>query len=87
MQRHWGLLQRLRLAPEPRHPLGLARPHLVDPYWTLNAALDRVVLTERRRRVRRRAGLASGIAATYYNTRNTARGAAIARTDPIASEV
>ena len=31
--------------------------------------------------------LASGIAATYYNTRNTARGAAIARTDPIASEV
>lgn len=29
----------------------------------VNAALDRVVLTERRRRVRRRAGLASGIAA------------------------
>jgi drug/metabolite transporter (DMT)-like permease len=31
--------------------------------------------------------LCSGIAATYYNTRNTERGAAIARTDPIASEV
>ena len=31
--------------------------------------------------------LASGIAATFYNTRNTERGAAIARTDPIASEV
>ena len=31
--------------------------------------------------------LASGIAATFYNTRNTERGAAIAKTDPIASEV
>lgn len=31
--------------------------------------------------------LASGIAATYYNTRNTPRGKAIADTDPIASEV
>jgi S-adenosylmethionine uptake transporter len=31
--------------------------------------------------------LASGIAATFYNTRNTERGKAIATTDPIASEV
>ncbi|HAT30094.1 MAG TPA: EamA family transporter [Janthinobacterium sp.] len=31
--------------------------------------------------------LVSGSAASYYNTRNTSRGAAIARTDPIASEV
>jgi len=31
--------------------------------------------------------LASGIAATFYNTRNTERGKAIANTDPIASEV
>ena len=31
--------------------------------------------------------IASGIAATFYNTRNTERGAAIARTDPIASEI
>ncbi len=31
--------------------------------------------------------LCSGIAATYYNTRSTARGKAIAETDPIASEV
>ncbi|MYM21639.1 EamA family transporter [Duganella sp. FT135W] len=31
--------------------------------------------------------LASGMAATFYNTRNTERGKAIANTDPIASEV
>jgi drug/metabolite transporter (DMT)-like permease len=31
--------------------------------------------------------LASGIAATFYNTRSTARGTAISRTDPIASEL
>jgi S-adenosylmethionine uptake transporter len=31
--------------------------------------------------------LASGMAATFYNTRNTERGKAIASTDPIASEV
>ena len=31
--------------------------------------------------------LASGVAATFYNTRNTERGKAIADTDPIASEV
>jgi S-adenosylmethionine uptake transporter len=31
--------------------------------------------------------LASGIAATFYNTRSTERGKAIAQTDPIASEV
>jgi S-adenosylmethionine uptake transporter len=31
--------------------------------------------------------LASGVAATFYNTRNTERGKAIANTDPIASEV
>ncbi|TFW25296.1 DMT family transporter [Duganella callida] len=31
--------------------------------------------------------LASGIAATFYNTRNTEKGKAIASTDPIASEV
>lgn len=31
--------------------------------------------------------LASGVAATFYNTRNTERGKAIATTDPIASEV
>jgi S-adenosylmethionine uptake transporter len=31
--------------------------------------------------------LASGSAATFYNTKNTARGKAIASTDPIASEV
>ncbi|UGQ47110.1 DMT family transporter [Massilia endophytica] len=31
--------------------------------------------------------LASGMAATFYNTRNTDKGAAIAKTDPIASEV
>jgi drug/metabolite transporter (DMT)-like permease len=30
--------------------------------------------------------LASGIAATFYNTRSTERGKAIASTDPIASE-
>jgi drug/metabolite transporter (DMT)-like permease len=31
--------------------------------------------------------LASGIAATFYNTRKTARGAALEKTDPIASEL
>ena len=31
--------------------------------------------------------IVSGIAATFYNTRSTERGAAIARTDPIASEI
>jgi drug/metabolite transporter (DMT)-like permease len=31
--------------------------------------------------------LASGIAATFYNTRNTARGAAVSTTDPIASDL
>jgi S-adenosylmethionine uptake transporter len=31
--------------------------------------------------------LASGIAATFYNTRNTARGAVVQQTDPIASEL
>ena len=31
--------------------------------------------------------LASGIAATFYNTRKTVRGAAMAKTDPIASEL
>ena len=31
--------------------------------------------------------LASGIAATFYNTRSTPKGAAISKTDPIASEV
>ena len=31
--------------------------------------------------------IASGIAATFYNTRNTERGTAIAGTDPIASEI
>jgi drug/metabolite transporter (DMT)-like permease len=31
--------------------------------------------------------LASGIAATFYNTRSTPRGAAISKTDPIASEI
>ncbi|MES3021939.1 MAG: DMT family transporter [Pseudomonadota bacterium] len=31
--------------------------------------------------------LASGLAATFYNTRNTARGAAVSKTDPIASEL
>jgi drug/metabolite transporter (DMT)-like permease len=31
--------------------------------------------------------LASGIAATFYNTRSTPRGAAITQTDPIASEI
>jgi S-adenosylmethionine uptake transporter len=31
--------------------------------------------------------LASGIAATFYNTRSTPRGAAVKDTDPIASEV
>ena len=31
--------------------------------------------------------LASGIAATFYNTRNTPRGAAVSKTDPIASEL
>lgn len=31
--------------------------------------------------------LASGMAATFYNTRNTARGKAVEKTDPIASEV
>ncbi|MFL6657909.1 MAG: DMT family transporter [Massilia sp.] len=31
--------------------------------------------------------LASGIAATFYNTRNTPRGAAVSETDPIASEI
>jgi drug/metabolite transporter (DMT)-like permease len=31
--------------------------------------------------------LASGIAATFYNTRSTARGAAVSKTDPIASEL
>lgn len=31
--------------------------------------------------------LASGIAATFYNTRSTPRGAAVTKTDPIASEI
>jgi S-adenosylmethionine uptake transporter len=31
--------------------------------------------------------LASGIAATFYNTRSTPRGAAVSKTDPIASEI
>jgi len=31
--------------------------------------------------------LASGVAATFYNTKSTERGKAIADTDPIASEV
>jgi drug/metabolite transporter (DMT)-like permease len=31
--------------------------------------------------------LASGVAATFYNTRNTERGAAVSSTDPIASEL
>ena len=31
--------------------------------------------------------LASGIAATFYNTRSTPRGAAVEKTDPIASEL
>ncbi len=31
--------------------------------------------------------LASGIAATFYNTRSTARGAVVEKTDPIASEL
>ncbi len=31
--------------------------------------------------------LASGIAATFYNTRKTAKGAALEKTDPIASEL
>ena len=31
--------------------------------------------------------LVSGIAATFYNTRSTARGAVVENTDPIASEV
>ena len=30
--------------------------------------------------------LASGVAATFYNTRNTSKGPAISKTDPIASE-
>jgi S-adenosylmethionine uptake transporter len=31
--------------------------------------------------------LVSGIAATFYNTRSTARGAVVEKTDPIASEL
>jgi S-adenosylmethionine uptake transporter len=31
--------------------------------------------------------LASGIAATFYNTKRTARGAVVKDTDPIASEL
>jgi drug/metabolite transporter (DMT)-like permease len=31
--------------------------------------------------------LASGVAATFYNTRSTPRGAAVSKTDPIASEI
>ncbi|HEX9173306.1 MAG TPA: EamA/RhaT family transporter, partial [Telluria sp.] len=31
--------------------------------------------------------LVSGIAATFYNTRSTARGAAIEKNDPISSEL
>jgi len=31
--------------------------------------------------------LVSGVAATFYNTKPTAHGAAVSKTDPIASEV